>query len=180
MRAQKTLAKTALAAIGLLGLAGCSQSALSDPDINPNFEAIDDSYDSPAPSTTQPESNTGDDSLTAACDDYHEFDQEYAGEIEEVMATAADPDASDADLAEAHEFTRDARADFEALLDAAEHDEFIAAAEQTIPTLELFEQLTNPDLSDDEKIALFEANDMDAGVQAEIELVDLCTAAFNG
>jgi len=180
MRPQKTLAITAMAALGLFGLTGCSQSALNDPDIDPNFEAIDNSYDSPAPSTTQPEINTSDDSLTAACDDYYDFDQEYADEIEQVMSTASDPNASDADRTEAHEFTQDARADFEALLDAAENDEFIAAAEQTVPTLELFEQLADPDLSNDEKTALFEANDMDAGVQAEIALVDLCTTAFNG
>lgn len=176
---QKPFAILTMAAVGALGLAGCSQTALNDPDINPNFEAIGESYGSPAPSTAQPEIDTSDDSLVAACDDYYDFDQEYAVEIEQVMTTAADPNASDADLAEAHEFTKEARAEFEALVDDAEHDEFVTAAEQTVPTLELFEQLTDPDLADEEKAALFDANDVDAGVQAEIDLVDLCTTAFN-
>lgn len=117
--------------------------------------------------------------LADSCEEFYEFDQEYASEIEQVMSTATSPDSSDEDKTDAQEFMQEARGDFEEVVAEAEDEEFLSSAEKVLPTYEIFEQLVEPGMTPQEQMELLQTGDMQSGLEAESQLIELCDAEIN-
>lgn len=186
MRLRKPWSVTTLAVVGLFALAGCGQS---ETEAEPNIEAIEEST-SPSAASMQPESNSSeietesfgsetsdsssDDSLLSTCQDYAAFDREFVAEIEGIMTLAANPDASEQEMAEANEQMQGLRSEFEGIIAEAENQDFVQNAEKTLESIKIFEQMTEPGLSMSEKDQLSSDPAMQTGVEAEEQLVQMC------
>ena len=112
----------------------------------------------------------------ATCQDYAEFDRGLVADIENIMALAADPEASEDEMAEAHGQMEDFRSEFEGIISEAENQEFIQNAEKTLESLKIFEQMTEPSASMSEKDQLSSDPAMQEGVEAEEQLVQMCNS----
>lgn len=189
MRLTKPWSVTTLAVVGLFALAGCGGDNASE--ANPSFEAVEESSSpmsaDPQPETEAPETEaategfgteesdtSGDDSLLATCQDYAAFDRGFVADVENIMTLAADPEASEEEMAAAHGQMEDFRSEFEGIIAEAENQEFIDNAEKTLESLKIFEQMTEPGASMSEKDALSSDPAMQEGVAAEEQLVQLC------
>lgn len=187
MRLRKSWSVTTLAVVGLFALAGCGQGGDNDSEADPSFESLEESS-SPMPADPEPETEEaesfetddsaagGDDSLLATCQDYAEFDRGLVADIENIMALAADPEASEDEMAEAHGQMEDFRSEFEGIISEAENQEFIQNAEKTLESLKIFEQMTEPSASMSEKDQLSSDPAMQEGVEAEEQLVQMCNS----
>lgn len=118
-------------------------------------------------------------SLADSCEDFYEFDQEYAAEIDRVMSTATSPDATDEDKAKAQDFVQEAREDFEEIVADAEDEEFLSSAGEIPPTYALFERFVEPDMTQEDQMELLQTGGMQSGLEAEAELIELCDAEIN-
>lgn len=186
MRLRKPWSVTTLAVVGLFALAGCGQSQT---EADPNFEAVEEST-SPSAAQMSPETNgsdtegfgsetsdsSGDDTLLSTCQDYAAFDREFVAEIEGIMTLAANPDASEQEMAEANEEMQGLRSEFEGIIAEAENQDFVQNAEKTLESIKIFEQMTEPGLSMSEKDQLSSDPAMQTGVEAEEQLVQMCNA----
>ena len=186
MRLSKPWSVTTLAVVGLFALAGCGQN---ETEAEPNIEAIEEST-SPSAANMQPEPNSSetetegfgsettdsssDDSLLSTCQDYAAFDREFVAEIEGIMTLAANPDASEQEMAEANDQMQGLRSEFEGIIAEAENQDFVQNAEKTLESIKIFEQMTEPGLSMSEKDQLSSDPAMQTGVEAEEQLVQMC------
>src|SRR5699024_12517058 len=90
-------------------------------------------------------------SLADSCEDFYEFDQEYATEIDRVMSTATSPDASDEDKAKAQDFVQEAREAFEEIVADADDEELLSSAGDTRATYALFQRVVEPDMTQEDQ-----------------------------
>lgn len=121
----------------------------------------------------------GGSSLAQDCDVYYDFDQEYSAQIQEAMTVSMGPDASEEELAETQELAQNATSDFQTVVAEASDDEFIATAEQTLPSFELIETLADPEVADAEKMQLAQSPELQEAVEAESQLIEMCNAELN-
>lgn len=121
----------------------------------------------------------GNGSLAQTCQDYYEFDQTYSPQTQEAIAVGVSPASSDEDVEAMQALMQDARANFDTIVDESEDESFVAEAQQVQPMFEVFETLTDPEVSDVEKIQVAESTDLDSAIEAEENLVAICESEIN-
>ncbi|GAA2044408.1 hypothetical protein GCM10009720_26640 [Yaniella flava] len=168
------------ATIGLFVLAGCAGGGLNDPDIDPNFESLEGSYDSTTGDSTPQhpngaESSDASASLEQSCTDYLEFDQASSDAMDAAIGDVSEIPSAD-EISAAREVFVEAQAEMEAIVEAADDAAFLAEAEQLLSMFDAMMTVTDPDASATDVMGVAQSIDVEGTIAAEERLLSMCQA----
>lgn len=112
--------------------------------------------------------------LADACEDYYEFEQEHASDIQEATAVASGAQPDEEQLQQADEAMADAAEDYREMIDDADDEAFVAEAETAVLMFDVLETLIDQNVSDEQKMEAAESSDFSEAIEAENNLVRMC------
>lgn len=117
--------------------------------------------------------------LADACEDYYEFEQEHGPHIQEATTVAAGAQPDEAQLQQVGDVMDDASEDYREMVDDADDEAFVAEAETAMLMFDVIETLTDPNVTDEQKMEAAQSADFSEAIEAENNIVQMCNEEMN-